>query len=438
MQRLALRAAIVAIAVGGAGAALIILRNDPASSFGDQAADTTREPAPRITVTSKDSRVCAVKPYVLEGRVSEPARVTVAGDPVEVRDGVFHRRFVNAPSKKLTIEATDRDGATSRTSLKIELDKRPLRGVHVTALAWASPTLRRPIISMARQRLITAVELDLKDESGLIGYDSKLRRARRIGAVQAAYDLERAMKRLNSMCVRVVGRLVAFRDPVLAEAAWRAGKRAQVIQTPGGAPYADYGGFTNFAHPAVRRYNISIAEEAARAGVDDILYDYIRRPDGARTSMRFPGLRGPPARAVTALVQETGNRLERYGTEIGVSVFGIAATRPEQIAQRVPLLARHADYVAPMVYPSHWSPGEYDVADPNNDPYSIVRRSLRDFQRLVRPTGARVVAWLQDFSLGATYGPQEVRAQIEAAESVGVDEWLLWDPEVTYTTEALS
>ena len=53
-----------------------------------------------------------------------------------------------------------------------------------------------------------------------------------------------------------------------------------------------------------------------------------------------------------------------------------------------------------MVYPSHWAPGEYGVADPNAQPYDIVQRSLEDFQKDVRGTGARVVPWLQDFSLG--------------------------------------
>ena len=100
-------------------------------------------------------------------------------------------------------------------------------------------------------------------------------------------------------------------------------------------------------------------------------------------------------------------------------------------------MARHLDYVAPMLYPSHWGPGEYDVADPNGSPYEIVRRSTVDFVRQVRGTGARVVPWLQDFSLGRDYGPAEVRAQIRGARDAGADEFLLWDPAVSYTSDAL-
>ena len=58
--------------------------------------------------------------------------------------------------------------------------------------------------------------------------------------------------------------------------------------------------------------------------------------------------------------------LRPYQTYLGASVFGIAATRPDQVAQNIPAMARDLDYVAPMVYPSQWNDGEYDVADPND------------------------------------------------------------------------
>jgi peptidoglycan/xylan/chitin deacetylase (PgdA/CDA1 family) len=101
-------------------------------------------------------------------------------------------------------------------------------------------------------------------------------------------------------------------------------------------------------------------------------------------------------------------------------------------------MAREVDYVSPMVYPSHWAPQEYGVEDPERQPYAIVRRSLLDFRRAVRGSGARVVPWLQDFSLGVEYGDREVRAQIDATRAAGIDEYLLWDPRVTYAGGALT
>jgi hypothetical protein len=154
--------------------------------------------------------------------------------------------------------------------------------------------------------------------------------------------------------------------------------------------------------------------------------------------MRFPGLHGSPSAAIVGFLRETRLALRPYKTMLGASVFGIAATRPDQVAQDVPAMARQVDYIAPLVYPSHWGRGEYNVSDPNAEPFAIVERSLFDFQRDVGGTPARLVPWLQDFSLGGVvYGPPQVRAQITAARKLGVDEFLLWDPGVTYTAAAL-
>jgi hypothetical protein len=35
------------------------------------------------------------------------------------------------------------------------------------------------------------------------------------------------------------------------------------------------------------------------------------------------------------------------------------------------------------------------------------------------------------------YGPVEVKAQIDAAASLGIYDWLFWDPTVTYTAEGI-
>jgi hypothetical protein len=373
--------------------------------------------------------------------VGDDVAVVVEGRPVPVEDGRFSVPYEAPPSEPVSVVATDAFGNRRSLAVRVELvPRRPraaLRAVHVTFYAWANPSLRSAVLGLVDSGKINAVELDLKDESGVVGFDAPIPFGRRIGSVQSIYDLDEAIEMLHRRGAMVVGRIVAFRDPVHARAAWRQGWRAQVIQTPGGSPYAGYGGFTNFADPTVRRYNVDVARAAAAAGIDDVLYDYIRRPDGPVESMVFPKLDDTPERSIAAFLGEARRALKPYGTFLGASVFGVAATRPTEVAQAIPAMARNADYIAPMLYPSHWASGEYGVSQPNGEPYAIVLRSLRDFQRQVRGTGARVVPWLQDFSLGYTYGPAQVRAQIDAAKEVGIREWLLWDPLVTYTGDAL-
>ena len=52
-------------------------------------------------------------------------------------------------------------------------------------------------------------------------------------------------------------------------------------------------------------------------------------------------------------------------------------------------------------------------------------------------TGAKVIPWLQDFSLGVSYGDAQVRAQIDAAAAVGIPSFFLWNASVSYHAGAL-
>ena len=393
---------------------------------------------PDIEITGPGRPAVRNAPVTLSGRVSEPAAVTVDDAPVDVADdGTFSITFPEPPASRISVRAVDRAGNSRGVRTTIPLVPReplvPIRAVHMTAISWETDHLREPVLDMLRSGLINTIQLDLKDESGIIGYDTKIPLAQEMGAVEQSYAIEEAVERIHDLGGRVVGRIVAFRDPVHARWAWDNGHREQVIQTPDGQPYAGYGGFTNFADPVVRDYNIDVAEEAARAGVDDILYDYIRRPDGPLETMVFPRLRGGAQRSIVSFLAEARERLEPTGAFLGASLFGIAAFRPEEIAQDVDRIARNVDYVAPLVYPSHWGPGVYGVDYPERQPRAIVERSLAHFKELTEGSGARIVPWLQDFSLREAYGPREVCAQVQAAEAEGITEWIMWDALVTYT-----
>ena len=116
-----------------------------------------------------------------------------------------------------------------------------------------------------------------------------------------------------------------------------------------------------------------------------------------------------------------------------------AAAAGDSIAQDVPAMAAVVDYLAPMVYPSHWGPGMYRVDNPIKEPTAIVAKSLEDFQRVTEGTGVRFLPWLQDFTLyGVPYGDEEVRAQIGAAAILGIDGFMLWNPNVRYHAGALT
>ncbi len=305
--------------------------------------DTTQ---PVISITGPTRPAVRGAPVTLSGKVNEAATVTVDDAPVEVAaDGTFALTFPQPPASAVTVRAVDRAGNTRGVRTSIPLAPRPpivpTKAVHMTAISWQTPSLREPVLALLRSGQINTVELDLKDESGVVGYDSKVPLALQIGAVKPSYELRQAVKQIHELGGRVIGRIVAFRDPILAQWAWENGRREQVIQAPGGDRYSGYGGFTNFSHQAVRDYNIDIAVEGATAGVDDILYDYVRRPDGPLETMVFPGLRGGAQSSIVSFLAEARAALEPSGAFLGASLFGIAAFRPQDVAQDVPRIARN-------------------------------------------------------------------------------------------------
>jgi hypothetical protein len=155
--------------------------------------------------------------------------------------------------------------------------------------------------------------------------------------------------------------------------------------------------------------------------------------------MVVPGLVSTSSEAVATFLDEAHRALRSAGSYQGASVQGLAVRSGDSIGQDVPRMARAVDYLAPMIYPSQWAKGQYDVADPAREPFEITSRSLADFQQAIAGSGAKLVPWVQDYSQGGVvYGPAEVRAQLDAAAALGLPGFLLWNPNARYTADALT
>jgi hypothetical protein len=405
--------------------------------------------APEVELTSPDGAVVAGEPLVVAGSTEPGATVTLAGTEVTVDDdGAFELELDEVPEAPQLI-ATDAAGNTTEQELtlvtvpsRVRVDE--IRTVHVSFCAWATPSLREPVLDLVEQGLINAVQLDLKDETGKVGFDLEHPMAARVGAdsPDCHVDLDAAVAELHELDVPVIGRIVAFADPVLARWAWDNGERDWVIQTADGQMFTGkYDGFSNFADDEVIDYTLAVAEEAAAAGVDHILWDYIRKPDGPVEQFTFVGLETTPEEQLVEFTRLADERLAPYGVEHGASLYGVSADRPTEVSQDVEGMADHLDYVAPMIYPSHWGPGEYDVADPLHQPYDMVAATLEVWLEATEGKRARVAPWLEDSNwpvrLGYPDRASYVREQIQATYDAGIDEWLLWDSAVVYTESAM-
>jgi hypothetical protein len=309
-----------------------------------------------------------------------------------------------------------------------------MRGVHVTMGLASLPGKIDEYLALPG---LNAIELDVKDENGRVGFvPSSVPLARRTGAAAPYYKAKQVAQKVHAHGVYLIGRVVTFEDPVLSE------KRPDLaVRTSDGSIWRNNAGlgWTNPYDRRVWRYNVDLAAAAVQAGFDEIQFDYVRFPsDGDLSLIRYPGKHAQSMGwTIPAFVQYAGKRLHPLGARVSVDVFGLSATRDLGIGQLPRRVSQYVDAVYPMVYPSHYNAGEYGITDPNTAPGETVIRSLQDFDRALEGRKTRLTPWLQDFSLGRTYTTEDVLSQVAATRAQHTGGFLLWNPEGLYNASVL-
>jgi hypothetical protein len=196
-------------------------------------------------------------------------------------------------------------------------------------------------------------------------------------------------------------------------------------------------------------YAAQIAEEAVHMGFDEVQFDYVRFPDEPREALAnavFPSRRAGETQraAVRSSVAMLTRRLEPLGVPVTFDIFGLtaSATGDLGIGQVWEDFTSVADVVLPMVYPSHYYRGAYGYDRPNANPYAIVKNALREAiaRSRTQAKSAAIRPFLQAFTLGRRlprYTPHEIREQIRAAEDLGIESWVLWNPRSVYQRDSL-
>jgi len=312
-----------------------------------------------------------------------------------------------------------------------------VRGIHVDYGTAADSDEMNAILAAADPDAgLNAIQLDVKDERGRIGIPMKLAAARRAKAVDPAYDAAKLVKRAHEAGLYTIARVVAFQDPLYASAA----KGPALDRKGGGVWENDLGlGWIDPTDKRAQDYVIAVARAAADAGFDEIMFDYVRFPtDGAVEDAVYSRPNASKDKTIAAFLDRAGQVLRPEGVKVSAAIFGIQATSQADIGQDPALLKNVLDAIAPMVYPSHFGSGQFDIDNPTANPYDTVTASLLDWQKWVVNGRARLRPWLQDFAYnGVTYGTAEVEAQIRAARDLHTDGFLLWNISGDYSPGTL-
>jgi hypothetical protein len=311
-----------------------------------------------------------------------------------------------------------------------------IRGVHITGPLMSLPGKFKEYLALRRYGLNT-VEVDVKDESGNVAFVKGAPRiARTDGAARAYYHAPTVARQAHAAGVYLIGRVVTFEDPITSVA-----HPELAIRRSDGSLWKTNGGlgWLNPYSRAAWRYDVDVAVAAAKAGFDEIQFDYVRFPsDGDLSIIRYPGRHAQPMnRTIAAFLRYAVSRLHPLGVRVSADVFGLSASHDLGIGQHPTQIGKVADAIYPMTYPSHYRPGEYNLDNPNDAPGTTVQDSLRDFRRQLAGGRALLVPWLQDFSLGRTYTLADVAAQIASARNAQAGGFMLWNAEGLYTPDAL-
>ena len=313
----------------------------------------------------------------------------------------------------------------------------PVRGLYVFRFGANTRRLKH-LIGIADSTEVNALIIDVKDEFGL-NYDSSDPMVKKNAGTQVkAHNLGALVDTIRAHGILPVARIVVFKDSVTAR-----NNPNHTIRKADGTPWHDKKGQT-WVNPyanAIWEYNFRVAEEAIKMGFGEIQFDYIRFPEPYKSLPQqvFPEQAGRSKPQVLAeFLTAARARFAKLGVRTTADIFGLVTTvgGALEVGQKWEPIAQSVDVVLPMVYPSHYPPGSFQLPHPNADPYDVIHIAIsraRERDAKMGITGDHVRPWLQAFSIGnPKYGPHELEEQKRGVYDSGYDGWVLWEPGSRY------
>lgn len=362
-----------------------------------------------------------------------------------------------------------------------------VKAIYMTACVAGTPAFRERLVQLVKDTEINTIVLDIKDYSGAISFppESTHWKPAWEKAECGARDMRAFIERLHQEEIFVIGRITVFQDPFTASRF----PHLAVKRADGETVWHDHKGLS-FIDVAAREYwdhVIALVVDSYNIGFDELNFDYVRYPsDGNMQDVSFPHTAGSSwpgdkqanleaffAYLNTALDDETlfaAYRHENTGRAsstpwTSADLFGMTTTNTDDlsIGQIQERAAPYFDFIAPMVYPSHYPSNYLGLGNPNDHPYKIVHHAMvSGVARMMASTtpvsgflhtrigtstpalyakpvfgGERLRTWIQDFDYGGDYDAADVRAQIQASYDAGVNDWMIWAPSNVYTRAAL-
>jgi len=394
----------------------------------------------------------ALPAQALEGKVVDAATgAAIAGATVAVaaapetpsttdEAGAYHLNstgeiFARAPGyRALRADPV----ALAQSSGVIRLRPFAPKALYLSAYGVGYKKLRDAAMALVHDGSVNALVIDIKSDRGMIDYPSAIKLATDSGArrLTTISDLAALTRTLHESGVYLIARIVVFKDEPLASA-----HPEFAVKRDNGELFRDreHLAWSDPFRQEVRDYNIAVAVEAAKAGFDEIQFDYLRFPDSPQR-LKFAKQANEASRveAISGFLSEARKRLAPYNVYLSADFFGYVCWNLDDtgIGQTLKGIAASVDYMSPMLYPSGFKFGIPGYSNPVTHPYQIVFQSLDRARARLGISSKRFRPWLQAFKDYAfdrrPFDSDEVASQIKAAKDFGSDGWMLWNAHNNY------
>lgn len=316
-----------------------------------------------------------------------------------------------------------------------------VRGIYWTARTAANHRAQE-LIEYMREYGLNTVVLDVKMDDGTLAF------APHNSALQPYADGNPTIADLDGLL-----RQLALEDfyriarvPVMRDERFASVHPEFALKRKSGQLWYDSAGSV-WIDPAVLaaiEYAVALARELYSRGFDEVQFDYVRYPsDGDLAAIAYPLTPNPEAQIPTMqqFFKTVGEAMRSDGIPVSFDLFGMTFWEETDygIGQRLIDVHPYADFISPMVYPSHYPKGFWGYKNPAQAPYEIVYESLERGAAQLLNLGVsetesrpRFRPWLQDFDIGAVYTAERIEAQIKAAREAGASGWILWNARNVY------
>jgi len=326
---------------------------------------------------------------------------------------------------------------TNNSNTEFKLESINVKALYLTFWGASNNSkTSKNVLNIIKNSSANAVIVDVKNEHGYTSFLTSFKQANSYGAhkKRTNRNIAKFIKTMKDNNIYTIARIVTFKDELQAsnnpDYAIKRDDNGSIWRNHDNMAWVDP--FDTRSH----NYTIRIAEEAAKVGFDEINFDYIRFP--AKSGLRYSqeNTHKNRTKAINSFLQSAQAKLRKYGVFISVDTYGNVfwSKDDNNIGQTIDSLSKHADYLAPMLYPSGFSYGSFYFDYPADHPHAVIYRSIKNVKKKIDIK--RVRPWLQYFKdykkKRRPYQKFEIQEQIRATDELNTNGWMMWSPSSKY------